>query len=125
MKRLSVFTLLLILFLVLQGFAQVFTGDITITSQAEVDAFAYSEVTGNISIVAVGDLTNLDGLSSLTTVGKSLYVELNVTLTNIDGLSSLTSIGMGLSLMGNSALTSVDGLSSLTTIGMGCSLLAA
>ena len=42
---------------------------------------------------------------------------MNTSITNLDGLSHLTSIGGKLSIYKNDALTNVDGLSSLTSIG--------
>jgi subtilisin-like proprotein convertase family protein len=61
-------------------------------------------------------LTNLDGLSSLTSVGGDLGIASNSNLTNINGLSSLTRIGGGLSIHAM-LLTNLDGLSSLTSVG--------
>ncbi len=60
-------------------------------------------------------LTNVDGLASLTSVGGFLLLYSNQ-LTNVDGLSSLASVGTYLYLYGNQ-LTNVDGLASLTSVG--------
>lgn len=54
--------------------AQVCTGDMTLKTQAEVDAFSCSEFTGNLRVDGSysypnpTDIVNLDGLSSLTSV---------------------------------------------------------
>ena len=48
--------------------AQVCAGDITLSSQAEVDAFNCAEVTGTLTISGT-DITNLDGLYMLTKIG--------------------------------------------------------
>jgi len=68
------------------------------------------------------NLANLDGLSSLVSVGMSLYITDNYNLTNLDGLSSLTSVGEDLYIYANSNLTNLDGLFSLTSVGIGLSI---
>ena len=63
-------------------------------------------------------LTNLDGLSNITSVGWSLDIEFNYALTNLDGLSSLTSVGWILHIEKNYALPdceTCDLLDQLTT----------
>lgn len=108
--------------------AQVLNGNITINTQAQIDAFNYTSVTGNVNIIELtpGAIQNLDGLSELTLIGGFLQIENTTTLTNINGLSNLTSIGSDppappvtgfLAIEKNRALTNVDGLSSLTYIG--------
>jgi hypothetical protein len=60
-------------------------------------------------------LTNLDGLSSFTTVssaGGNLTIDNNDALTNVDGLSSVTGLA-GLVIKNNAAITNLDGLSNL------------
>jgi len=98
------------------AWAQTCTGNITLTTQAQVNAFNCTTVTGNLTIQGAG-ITNLNGLSELTTVGGFLRIGSNSSLTNVDGLSSLSSIGGLLQINFNSGLTNVDGLSSLSSIG--------
>ena len=66
-------------------------------------------------------LPQVDGLSSLTSVGGSLQFMGNegqtTPLSNVDGLSSLVSVGGRLWIDHMGALTQIDGLSSLTTVG--------
>ncbi len=71
-------------------------------------------------------LTNVDGFSSLTSVGEvssrmgewgHLFIGRNASLMNVDGLSSLTSVGESLHISENASLTNVDGLSSVTSLG--------
>ena len=69
----------------------VFEGDVTLTSQAEVNAFHYSEVTGGLTISG-DDVTNVNALASLQRV-KSLRIVGNASLTNVDGLSALVQVG--------------------------------
>jgi hypothetical protein len=96
-------------------------GDITLSSQTEVDAFNCNVVTGNL-IISGSDITNLDGLASIRFIDGSLTISNNSSLTNLDGLSSLkTIVGEwswyfaigGLSISDNDVLTNLDGLSSL------------
>lgn len=61
--------------------------------------------------------TNLDGLSSLTSVVGFIRINDNNELTNINGLSKLTNIGGYLNLSNNSVLTNINGLSNVTNIG--------
>ena len=68
--------------------AQVHTGDLTLSTQAQVDTFAYSQVTGILRIQG-SDITNLNALSGLTLVG-GLRIEGNAALRNLVGLDSLT-----------------------------------
>ena len=119
--------------------AQVIEGDVNLLTQAEVNAFVGTSITGNLRIqgadivdltplstlVSVGEvmwiwgpndtLSNLDGLSSLASVGSDLYVAANDVLSNLDGLTSLSSVGGSLYVIGNAALTNLDGLSNLSS----------
>jgi len=100
--------------------AQVCEGDLQLFTQADVNAFICSEVTGDLSIGDwpwATDITNLGGLSELTSVGGSLAIFGNPRLTNVSGLSSLTSVGGALGISDNPVLTNVDGWSSLTSVG--------
>ena len=62
-------------------------------------------------------LTNLDGLSNITSVGGYLRIEGNDVLTNLDGLSNITSVDGRLYIEGNDVLTNLDGLSNITSVG--------
>src|SRR5690606_34942976 len=59
------------------------------------------------------NLTNLDGLSNLTSVGGYLFIDSNSNLTNLDGLSNLTSVGADLVIQSNSSLTDISGLQNI------------
>ena len=96
--------------------AQVCSSDITLTTQAQVDAFNCSEVTGDVMIDGTV-VMNLDGLSVLTSVGGDLVITRNPALTNINGLSVLTSVGGSLLIYSNYALNNINGLSGLTSVG--------
>src|SRR5690606_15814510 len=120
------------------------TGFVSLTSQADIDAFAINypnctEISGDLQIsgsditdlsplsilTSVGgyleissnsNLTDLEGLSNLTSVGGFLYISSN-SITNLDGLSNLTSVGGNLYIYNNSNLTNLNGLSNLTSVG--------
>ena len=95
----------------------IWEGDYTIGSLADLEAFiGYSSIAGNLFILD-SYLTNLDGLSYITSISGSLSIVNNDALTNLDGLSNITSIGGGLYIADNAALTNLDGLSNITTIG--------
>ena len=108
-------------------------GGITLTTQAEVDAFpaqhGCTEITGMLKISGT-DIINIDSLYSLIKVSELLIVE-NDNLTNLDGLSNLEAVtadcssgecggagtDRGFTLHDNTLLSDISGLSSLTKIG--------
>ena len=53
--------------------AQTYSGNLSLDSQADVDDFAYSEVTGYLSISGT-DIVDLSPLSPLTRVGKYISI---------------------------------------------------
>ena len=95
--------------------AQVCPGPVTLSSQAEVDAFDCTEVTSDLTIEG-SDIVNLDSLASLTAVGDLLILYSGV-VTDLTGLGGLTSVGGDLYIEGNYALTSLKGLGGLTAVG--------
>ncbi|HEY5916334.1 MAG TPA: hypothetical protein VIU13_03000, partial [Chryseolinea sp.] len=96
--------------------AAVCNGDVILSSQAEVNAFSCSEVTGNLTISGE-DITNLDALATLQRVGGHLSIEVNVNLDNLDGLSSLRAVNGELRIANNPELKSVNGLVNLNAVG--------
>src|SRR5688572_21071902 len=90
-----------------------------LTSQAEVDAFDCTEITGELWIIG-SDITDLSPLSGLRKVGSLIITESN-SLTNLNGLSGLREITHRegtpyvLAIVGNANLENVDGLASLTS----------
>lgn len=98
------------------------TGDIIFTTQAQIDDFGATyghctEISGNLEIGPFGDITNLNGLSSLTSIQGGLRIYQNNNLSSLNGLSSLESIGGYFQIFENHILTNLEGLSSLTSIG--------
>ncbi|MCX4245780.1 receptor L domain-containing protein [Paraliomyxa miuraensis] len=66
------------------------------------------EVTGAVRINRT-DLTNLDFMACLTTVGEDVTIFDNDSLTDVSGLWSLTDIGTDFIFSGNDALTELHG----------------
>ncbi len=98
------------------------TNEITLSTQQQVDDFATTYDVANcffiprISITGP-DITNLEGLATLTSVAGDLFIEINPALTDLNGLSALTSVGGHLNIFGNAILTDLNGLSALTSVG--------
>ena len=96
------------------------TGDVTLTTQAQVDAFGaecYTSVQGSLRVDRAADtaadpITTLSPLSSITSV-NSLQIEDTNQLTSLAGLENLRG-SASLSLVRNSELSSIDALSGLT-----------
>jgi hypothetical protein len=72
-----------------------------------------NEIKGSFSIND-NNLTNLDGLSNLSSIGGYFYLY-NNDITDISGLSSLTTVN-GLFNISSNQMFDLDGLSSLTTV---------
>lgn len=93
-------------------------GNYNITDEQSLQALAgYTEINGNLIILDT-TLANLNGLECLSIISGDLiigyYNHGNSNLTNIDGLINLTSIGGDLSVTCNDALTNLNGLSNLS-----------
>ncbi|MFH1121964.1 MAG: T9SS type A sorting domain-containing protein [Bacteroidota bacterium] len=100
---------------------------ITFTSQEQIDNFQVnypdcSDLIGEVIIMG-NDITNLNGLIVLTTIGGSLtigqYYGANPSLTNLAGLDNLTFIGGSLEIVSIGALACLAGLNNLTSLGGG------
>lgn len=96
---------------------------ITFSSQAQIDAFSDNypdcmHILGDVIIEEAvrGDITNLRGLSGITTFGDYLEIHDNEILSNLEGLESVTLIKGGLNIFGNPGLLDLSGLENLTEI---------
>lgn len=101
------------------GFTEI-TGGLNISSGMLPSLETLSSLTtigGTLWISDSDGLEDLDGLHNLTSIGEGLYISSNDALTSLDGLDSLTSLGGDLSIYGNDALTNVDALSAVTSVG--------
>ncbi|MCK4677214.1 MAG: T9SS type A sorting domain-containing protein [Bacteroidales bacterium] len=95
-------------------------GNYYFKSQADTDSFPvyYSNCTdlqGNVTIGG-SDISNLSGLTAVTSVAGSLYIGNNDTLVNLSGLDNLTSIGGDLYIYYNETLVNLSGLDNVTSI---------
>jgi hypothetical protein len=120
MKKLKTLSILLTIFFLTLVYskpsnAQVCQGDITLSTQAQVDGFACTQLIGNLTISG-DDVTNLNGLSSLRRIQGQLLITNNANLITVDGLPALDSIGQGIEISGNPQLETIDGFSSLTIL---------
>lgn len=91
-------------------FAQTHTGNLTLTTQAEVDAFKYDTITGQIFIKGFG-ITNIDSLYRLKSVLFGVYID-STNIVNVQGLKSLkNSVPRSiLTISNNPILENVDDL---------------
>ena len=94
---------------------------ITFSNQAEIDNFSTNypgctEIEGYVTISG-DNITNLAGLSGITSIGDYLEIIYNPSLLNINGLAGITSVGGSISLYYNESLTALSGLNNLTTVG--------
>lgn len=104
---------------------------ITFTTQEEIDDFqsnypGCTEIEGFVTISGYDEITNLNGLSVLTSIGERLRIYSCSVLTSLSGLENITYIGGDLEVYmwpsGTSVLTNLNGLNNLTTIGGGLNI---
>jgi len=99
---------------------------ISFTKQSQIDSFQYNhpnctEIGGSVTIYSE-NITNLNGLSVLTSIGWGLSIH-GTSLVDLSGLDNLSTIGGSLSIGqtaygdSNRYLVSLSGLNSLTSIG--------
>ncbi len=105
--------------------------NIIFTSQAQIDNFTTdypgcTEILGSVRITEsiAGDITNLDGLSQIQSIGLGLWISSNQALVNLSGLDHLTTIGDILWIDNNPALASLSGLDNLVSVAGNFSLFA-
>ena len=103
---------------------------ITFTTQEQIDNFqtdhpGCTEIEGNVQIMGQ-DISNLDGLINITSIGGYLNVIDNPILSSLSGFMNLTYVGGGLYIgvvgygsWGNPSLTNLSGLGNLSFIGGG------
>jgi len=94
---------------------------ITFTTQEEIDNFqtnhpGCSEIDGNVLIMG-NNITNLNGLSVLESIGGFMEIKNNTSLTSLSGLEALATIGSDFNIDGNNALSETNGLNSLQLVG--------
>lgn len=90
-------------------------------TQEEIDSFSINypgctEIIGNVRINGPATILNLQGLSSLTSMG-GLSIQNNDSLINLQGLENLNNVGADLFIYANERLESLAALGNLTSIG--------
>ena len=120
MKKLSSIAIILFLCFVSASSQPCLPEGIEFNTQAQIDSFQINhpnctEIEGHVRICG-DDITNLNGLSVLTTIEGFFTIDSNASLINLTGLDNLTSLGSSLVIRNNYALTSLAGLGNLTII---------
>lgn len=127
--RYTIFLLLLVLSNL--GFSQSCLPEgIIFYDQDDIDNFINefpncTEILGNVTIgkcttegtiCNISEITNLNGLSSLTAIGGNLSISKNEILSSLDGLNNLESIGGNLFFSQNPLIQNMDALANLSTL---------
>ncbi len=104
---------------VLQNMVPVWQGNYCIEDSSDVELLKdYTSVAG--SLIIRGKIKSLEGLDSLTSIGRSLYIsgdKKRTYMTNLAGLRNIKSVGGNLYIKNNEALKSLSGLQNIETIG--------
>jgi hypothetical protein len=122
MKNLALILMVLLLLCQTEASSQpCLPNGITFTTQTQIDNFQINhpnctEIEGHVKING-DDITNLNGLNVLTSIGGDLRINYNPVLTSLSGINNVISIEGRLMIWGNDALTSLTGLDNLTSIG--------
>jgi hypothetical protein len=90
-------------------------------SQSSIDDFqtnypGCTQIQGSV-VINGADITNLNGISMVTSIAGYLGITANNILPNLSGLDNLTQIGDYLEIYSNNALTSIQALNHLTNVG--------
>ena len=98
-------------------------GNYYFSNQAEIDNFQSNYpncivIEGDVIIDDYGsDITNLIGLSQITSISGNLIIKENYSLPGLEGLENLKTIGGDLNLVNNKIISSLAGFENLETIG--------
>ena len=110
---------------------QVYSDNLVISTQEQIDNFSFKEIRGTLTIkeVSPGEITNLLGLSSLERIiiknnnEEALRIVDNQSLINLDGLNNLSFIGLnniesindygGIFIKRNTSLETLNGLNGI------------
>lgn len=109
--------------------SNIYEGNITLSSQEEVDNFVnqnFQSVIGNLSIGStsqISNITNLFGLNSLQEISGNLIIINNPDLESFNGLQNIINIGGSLVIRLNNSLENITEFSNIEFIGGGFYLL--
>lgn len=104
------FLLLITLLFSTQLFSQTFTGNLTLSTQIEVNAFSYDSIKGNLTIKGL-NIVNISNLNKLDFLLGSLIID-STNLVNIEGLKdlkSLSNVSHNMQISNNQNLTDISG----------------
>lgn len=94
------------------------------SNQTEIDNFQSNypdcnDIEGDVIIngLYADEITNLNGLSQITSISGKLDIEENFSITSLEGLENLKTIGGDLIIYHNTSLSSIVGLENLEEIG--------
>ena len=112
------------MFKTLEKPSTIYTGDIVLSTQFEVDNFGlnnYSEIVGNVVLGyrsghLESKIDNLESLNSLTKITGNLYIYTNILLENLEGLNNITQIDGNLEIFNNKSITNINGLNNLSRV---------
>lgn len=95
----------------------IFDGTLSLTQEL-INNFKYTKITGNLLIHGFNDnsISNLNGLSNLSSVEGDIEIWTNHNLETLEGLESLTSIGGNLDIVENNTLKNLNGLEGIISI---------
>lgn len=120
MKRTFILTAV-ILFICIQMYPQsCFPDGVTFSTQEQIDSFSTNypdckEVLGDMTISGE-EISNLEGLSQLTSIGGELLLLANPDLINLTGLHNITYIGSNLRVINNPRLQDLQAFNNLRSI---------
>ena len=121
MKNLVILITLNIIFLTTASSQSCLPNGISFATQSEIDNFQTNypnctEIEGSVSIGG-DDISNLNGLNVLTSIGGGLFIVDTELLSSLTGLDNLMIIGGRLAIFSNESLNSLSALSNLTSMG--------
>ena len=122
MKKIFLFTVILICCSVSAFSQSCLPEGITFLTQEEIDNFqsnypGCTEIEGTVAISG-SDIANLNGLSVLTSIWEDLWIQSNPSLTNLTGLDNLSLVGGTFSIMNNPVMSNISGLHNLISVGL-------
>ncbi len=118
MKIKSIFFACLLAFSLCSYCQPCLSGGIDISNQSQIDDFptnfpACTQILGDVKITGI-NISNLDGLSNLTSIGGTLTIHGTPIQTDLSALNNLDSVGGDILIASNNSLPSLNGLNNLT-----------
>ncbi len=98
---------------------RIYFGDILLSDQSDIDNFRYCKVNGDVIIeeASRGEITNVNGLSNLTTVTGDLVIKNNERIEDLNALSNLSVLRRDFIIENNTSLTDLGNFGLLKATG--------